>query len=147
MIGGRILVEKRRKVQATSAMVPFVSVHGSNLGSDPAHHEVLEDSRHFFWRWRIQEFLYLISSPFPSPKPEREGVLRDLAAIGKFECECEFVPLLTWISEMREFVLLVLIFVVKCKPGAQALRMYFSSGSGIHWVNKENRAREVKNMK
>jgi len=134
VIGGRILVEKRRKVQATSAMVPFVSVHGSNLGSDPAHHEVLEDSRHFFWRWRIQEFLYLISSPFPSPKPKREGVvLRDLAPIGEFEFE--FVRLVTWISGMREFVLLVMVFVAKCKPGAQALKnekACFSSSSGIY---------------
>lgn len=48
MIWRRILIEKRRKVHPTRAMVAFASVDGSNLWSDPAHHEVLEHSRHFF---------------------------------------------------------------------------------------------------
>lgn len=83
MIQRRILIEKRRKVKATGAMEAFVTVDGSNLRSDPAHHEVFEDSRHFglsfqrFVNGGIEgNAISSIFSPFLlTLKPEEKGVL------------------------------------------------------------------------
>lgn len=57
-------------------MVAFASVDGANLRSDPAHDEVLEDSRHF--RWNCDLFFFFFFSPFLSLKTGEKRVLRDL---------------------------------------------------------------------
>lgn len=141
MIWRRILIEQRRKVHATRAIITFASVDGSNLWSDPAHHEVLEDSRHFFCR------SFMVTSPFPSQKSEREGALRDLVISVspieeiEFECECE-MRVLTSISEMRKFTDCILCrqMHTRCCSVQNAC---FSISSGIAWVDKESQ-RNVK---
>jgi len=150
VIWRRILIEKGRKVEATRAMIAFASVDGSNLWSDPAHHEVLEDSRHFFRR------SFVVTSPFPSQKREREGALRDLvisvSPIGEieFECECE-IRVLTWISEIREFVNCILCreMQTRCCSVQNTCSSFkntcSSFSSGIAWVDKETK--EERNVK
>lgn len=57
MVGRRVLVQKRRQVISVEAVESFGAVEGPNLGSDPAHHEVLEDPSH--WLTIVALFLSL----------------------------------------------------------------------------------------
>ena len=49
MVGGRELVEQRRQVHFGEAVEASAAVESSNLRSDPADDEVLEDLRHWIW--------------------------------------------------------------------------------------------------
>lgn len=75
MIGRRVLIEKRRKIHITSTMEPFVSVKGSNFGTDPTHNKILEDWSHFRDLSMASELCDLLS-PFLSLRLGEKGEFR-----------------------------------------------------------------------
>lgn len=118
MVRRRILVEKRRKIQATGAVVAFVSVNGSNLRSDPAHNEVLEDWRHFISLFVFRDSSMaglekrdaISSPPFSSQKPGEKGGAPRSGALSRslllanvtFNVNLNLSAFTTLICEMRE---------------------------------------------
>jgi hypothetical protein len=77
------LIEKKRKIHPTGAMVAFVSINGSNLRTDSAYNEVFKDSRHFWMMMNRRIVIAISSSPLsPIWNRERRGCFKIYFAFG-----------------------------------------------------------------
>lgn len=71
MVGRRVLVQKRRHVISAKPVEAFATVQGPNLGSDPAHHQVLEDPSH--WSTVLSPFLTNTQTEIDLRESEQEA--------------------------------------------------------------------------